>query len=80
MTSPNYGGGRDVPKGDISPAYLVKWMTWGRGQKSQKMGEVICEWPLRSISSSTTFLFLESDLLAQSCELCHFFLSSLDNA
>ena len=38
MTSPNYGGGRDVPKGDISPAYLVKWMTWGEGSKISKNG------------------------------------------
>ena len=37
MTSPTYGGGRGLPKGDISLyAYLVKWVTWGAGAKNLK--------------------------------------------
>ena len=48
MTSPTKGEG-DLPKGDITPlAYLVKWVTRGerpRGQKSQKMGDIIYRWP-----------------------------------
>ena len=36
MMSPTQGEG-DLPKGDVTPyAYLVKLVTRGRGQKSQK--------------------------------------------
>ena len=40
MTSPTNGGGRGLPKGDISPeAYLVKWVTRGNeGSKISKDG------------------------------------------
>ena len=32
----------DLPKGDVTPyVYLLKWMTRGRGQQSQKMGDII---------------------------------------
>ena len=45
MMSPTKGGG-DLPKGDISPyAYLVKWVTRGRGQKSQNIGDIIYKRP-----------------------------------
>ena len=38
-------GEGDLPKGDItSISLLVKWVT--RGQKSQKMGDIIYGWPL----------------------------------
>ena len=40
--SPTQGEG-DLPKGDVTPyTYFAKWVTRaGRGQKSQKMGDVI---------------------------------------
>ena len=39
-------GRGDLPKGEVTPqAYLVKWVTRGeRGQKSQKMSDVIYGW------------------------------------
>ena len=45
------GGGRDLPKGDgrysISPFSKIGDKREGRGQKSQKMGDVIYGYPSR---------------------------------
>ena len=42
----NLGGKGDLPKCEVTPyAYLVKWVTRGRGQKSQKRGDIICVRP-----------------------------------
>ena len=57
------GGG--LPKGDVSPyAYLVKWVTRGRGQKSQKIGD-INGWPPNKFLSIefSTFTTVLSDII-----------------